>query len=193
MSKLEILNKFFLQWLCIRLAKVVDKDTKKFIKWKILKWIVPMTGWTNNYKHLFIEKCPHQLLDEFAKQPPLTEGKNYTLTGTILTDKADSVGEKINIDGVTFPDGEIPVTIQFERGRLVGFAKLRKTEKTVEADVNIIYPNVIPEQLITTLVPAVGGKIIKRVDGVLEKIKIQEVSFCKNNIDPTIKPMKVKK
>lgn len=43
---------FILQWFCIRLAKIIDTDTKKIIKWTILKWVYPLSGWNTDYKYL---------------------------------------------------------------------------------------------------------------------------------------------
>lgn len=46
------LNIIILQWLFIRLARVVDKDgnTESYC---ILKYVWPTTGWKNDYKYLF--------------------------------------------------------------------------------------------------------------------------------------------
>jgi hypothetical protein len=45
------LNFFILQWFCIRLAKLVNKkgETERY---EILKGIVPLTGWWNDYIYL---------------------------------------------------------------------------------------------------------------------------------------------
>jgi len=49
---LGFLNYFILQWFFIRLGKEVDIETSKIIRWRILKWIVPLTGWKTNYIYL---------------------------------------------------------------------------------------------------------------------------------------------
>jgi hypothetical protein len=50
MTPLKFLNYFILQWFFIRLARVVQDDVQ--IGWKILKGIIPMSGWNNDYKFI---------------------------------------------------------------------------------------------------------------------------------------------
>jgi len=52
MTILKLANVVFLQWFFIRLAKIVDTDTGRIIGWKVLTGIVPLTGWTNDYRYL---------------------------------------------------------------------------------------------------------------------------------------------
>jgi hypothetical protein len=52
MTKLEFLNKFILQWFFIRLGRIRDCKIHKTKGWKILKWIVPLTGWSSDYVYL---------------------------------------------------------------------------------------------------------------------------------------------
>lgn len=56
MTWLYFLNYFILQWFFIRLAKIQDNGCLLGYhyknKYKILKWIIPLTGWKNNYKFL---------------------------------------------------------------------------------------------------------------------------------------------
>ena len=52
---LGYLNFFVLQWFFIRLAKVKDKDNGK-IKYILLYFVVPNTGWHNNYKYVKIKR-----------------------------------------------------------------------------------------------------------------------------------------
>lgn len=55
---LKPLNKYILQWFFIRLAVSIDTncytsngvDLSVPVKFKILKWVVPTTGWVTNYK-----------------------------------------------------------------------------------------------------------------------------------------------
>ena len=53
MSKLGILNFLILQWFFIRLAKNCKKDdvTGEYVfeHWCIIYFVVPLTGWWNNY------------------------------------------------------------------------------------------------------------------------------------------------
>ena len=48
MSGLHFLNYWILQWFCVRLTKVLNTKTKKIIRWKLL-WVLPLTGWGNDY------------------------------------------------------------------------------------------------------------------------------------------------
>ena len=52
MSLLKFVNMFLLQWFFIRLAKEIDTDTKEIVRWVILKWIIPCTGWKRDYKFI---------------------------------------------------------------------------------------------------------------------------------------------
>jgi hypothetical protein len=52
MTKLKFINYFFLQLFFIRLARIVDTDTNKTVGYKILKWVVPFSGWNTNYKYI---------------------------------------------------------------------------------------------------------------------------------------------
>lgn len=53
MSALKFINMFFLQFFFIRLGRKIEDDGT-FIKWEILKWVVPFTGWKrSNYIYLF--------------------------------------------------------------------------------------------------------------------------------------------
>ncbi len=47
MSRLAILNFVFLQWFLIRLCKCTDHDQETY--WAILGFVVPLTGWWQNY------------------------------------------------------------------------------------------------------------------------------------------------
>lgn len=51
MTWLKFINKYILQFFCIRLGRIVENDrpTNKYV---ILKWIKPFTGWTNDYVYL---------------------------------------------------------------------------------------------------------------------------------------------
>jgi hypothetical protein len=52
MTWLMFVNVFFFQWFFVRLARIVDEDTKKTIGWKFIYWIVPTTGWNSDFKYL---------------------------------------------------------------------------------------------------------------------------------------------
>jgi len=53
MSILGFLNYFILQWFFIRLAKIIDDKTGKIIKWTILKWPYPLSGWgKKSYRYI---------------------------------------------------------------------------------------------------------------------------------------------
>lgn len=51
-SKLGALNFLVLQWLFIRLQETVD-DNDAHVRWDIIGFIVPMTGWWTNYTYLW--------------------------------------------------------------------------------------------------------------------------------------------
>lgn len=51
-SWLGVLNRIILQWFFIRLARIVDDVTGKTLGYKILKWVVPLTGWGSDYKFI---------------------------------------------------------------------------------------------------------------------------------------------
>jgi len=56
MSWLGLLNFIILQWFHIRLAKEVDCDTGIVLRYRILKWIIPLSGWWNDYTYLVWKK-----------------------------------------------------------------------------------------------------------------------------------------
>ena len=56
MTKLEFINKFFFQFLFVRLTKHMKKDeygnytiTDRF---SFMYFVIPFTGWSTNYKYL---------------------------------------------------------------------------------------------------------------------------------------------
>lgn len=51
-NRLEFFNKYIFQWFFIRLAVVLDREKEIVIKYKILKWIIPFTGWNNDPKYI---------------------------------------------------------------------------------------------------------------------------------------------
>lgn len=53
MTRLYIINYFFLQIFFIRVARVTDKDSPGWTGYAILLGIVPFTGWSSEYKYLF--------------------------------------------------------------------------------------------------------------------------------------------
>lgn len=56
MTWLGLLNSIVLQWFFVRLARIVDTKTKIIVGWKLLKWIVPLTGWWSDYRYIGKEK-----------------------------------------------------------------------------------------------------------------------------------------
>ncbi len=52
LSCLGLLNFIILQWFFIRLAIMTEMGTHRFVRFKIKKWIVPLTGWWNNYIYI---------------------------------------------------------------------------------------------------------------------------------------------
>lgn len=46
---LLLLNFIILQWFFFRLAKVIDKETGKTIKFTWLGPVIPLTGWWSRY------------------------------------------------------------------------------------------------------------------------------------------------
>lgn len=57
LSWIGYLNFFILQWIFIRVTKQVyllDYTEKKYMPntYKIIKWILPLTGWWNDYIYL---------------------------------------------------------------------------------------------------------------------------------------------
>lgn len=52
MSWLGRLNYYVLQWMFIRLAKVVEDDGT-FVRWTVLWGIIPTTGWSSDYRYVW--------------------------------------------------------------------------------------------------------------------------------------------
>lgn len=44
------LNKIILQWLFIRLTEKLVTETSEHNRWLIMRWVIPTTGWGNDYK-----------------------------------------------------------------------------------------------------------------------------------------------
>ena len=49
MTWLYLLNRVLLQWLFLRLARVVENDGTQ-VGWTVLLWPYPETGWSGPYK-----------------------------------------------------------------------------------------------------------------------------------------------
>lgn len=47
---LYLLNRCFLQWFFVRLARIIDESGKQ-VGWKLLTGIVPETGWSDDYRY----------------------------------------------------------------------------------------------------------------------------------------------
>lgn len=56
MSALGFINYFFVQWFCIRICKSIDIESKRVTGYGILYFVVPLTGWNNEYKEIGIFK-----------------------------------------------------------------------------------------------------------------------------------------
>ena len=52
MTKLEFVNKFLLQWFFIRLAKISYVANNEIVGWRLLYFIIPLTGWSCKYKYI---------------------------------------------------------------------------------------------------------------------------------------------
>lgn len=48
-ARLGPLNIYLLQWFFIRLQAVAAGSPLRIIKWEILRWVVPCTGWWSPY------------------------------------------------------------------------------------------------------------------------------------------------
>jgi hypothetical protein len=55
MTALKLLNYCILQWVGVRLGRILDEKTKKQIGWKWLTNIRPLSGWKTDYKKWFNE------------------------------------------------------------------------------------------------------------------------------------------
>jgi hypothetical protein len=62
MTKLEFINKFFFQWLFVRITRWSDEKYKGY---GILIGVLPLTGWFSDYIKL---KIPHIKLTKKVKQ-----------------------------------------------------------------------------------------------------------------------------
>ena len=56
LSWLGLLNFIILQWFFIRLAIMREMGTHRFVRFKIKKWIVSLSGWNNNYRYIVKRK-----------------------------------------------------------------------------------------------------------------------------------------
>ncbi len=56
MTGTEFINKFFLQFLFVRLTKWMTKDRKGnytiVSRWGFMYWVKPLTGWKSDFKYL---------------------------------------------------------------------------------------------------------------------------------------------
>jgi hypothetical protein len=52
MRILGFINFVFIQWFFIRLAEIKCSITNKHLGWTLLKGVIPLTGWWNNYWYL---------------------------------------------------------------------------------------------------------------------------------------------
>jgi hypothetical protein len=58
---LLLLNVLVLQWLFVRLARVIDVSTNKHVGWKLARWIVPMTGWGWTEPVYLLQRFPFRM------------------------------------------------------------------------------------------------------------------------------------
>lgn len=49
MTPLGLVNFVVLQWVGVRLARVIGPD-REFLCWRWLRWICPLTGWWSDYR-----------------------------------------------------------------------------------------------------------------------------------------------
>lgn len=54
MTWLFFVNFFFFQWMCLRLAKVIEGKT--ILYYTFIVWILPLTGWWSNFIYLSKKK-----------------------------------------------------------------------------------------------------------------------------------------
>jgi hypothetical protein len=59
MSPLGVLNFFVIQWTGLRLARCVQPSGK--VKWRVLRWVWPLTGWWGEYKWIHRVWPLHQI------------------------------------------------------------------------------------------------------------------------------------
>lgn len=52
MTILKFINMFILQWFYIRIAKSNFINQKGNTKWYILYWIIPLSGWKNDFEYV---------------------------------------------------------------------------------------------------------------------------------------------
>jgi len=67
MSKLKFVNVFIFQWLFIRLQKTVHDEedlNPGAIGWGIIGFILPTTGWTNEYRYILKSFYIHLLTNQ---------------------------------------------------------------------------------------------------------------------------------
>lgn len=129
------------------------------------------------------------------KPKPFAVAKNIPvlLTAGVPDSSGEFFTEKTKI---TFRD-EIPVTMEFDRGRLpMGFAKLRRNKKSIKANIRFIETD--DSSLLIKflsdglkLYPAVGGLVVERKKSHITKAEITSVAVVAKNTDPNIPPLHI--
>jgi hypothetical protein len=90
----------------------------------------------------------------------------------------DSVGECFLGEGVTLPETDVPVYLEFQRtlGGLIGRAKLSKEGHVVFAEMDLVDMK-LPPHAPRILYPAVGGKVFEREEKVIKKCKVTDIGL----------------
>ena len=109
------------------------------------------------------------------------EAKRFEDVVVLIADgKLDSNGETINIEDVVISATPIPVNLNFDSGRSVGTATLKKSGEKVLASLNIM------KDIEENLVPCVGG----RVNSIEKGFSIESIGLAEKNADSRIPPLR---
>jgi hypothetical protein len=108
-------------------------------------------------------------------------------TFTVETNKPDSNGDIVNLDGVHIPD-KVPVTVDWDHSKFIGMASVTIEGEELKATAEI------PDKYLDAY-PAIGFTAIKyNTNGkgkTFEKVKLYEVSICaRPNANPDIKTIR---
>jgi len=96
------------------------------------------------------------------------------------------VVEIVDAEKVVNLPKEVPLTRNFEQGsaKFIGEARVEKQDGKLWADL-VFY---LPPPLQLDGYPCIGGRVIKRKDGVIEEVELTEVSICASpNADLNVK------
>lgn len=115
----------------------------------------------------------------------------------ILIEKGEGItvsGMRINVEGVKIDTIPVPVTVDFDKSKKVGFATVHKKDNRMYADFHIPEPSdydFLPQGY-CMLYPAVGVNVLNKVGGEITECRLYEVSLCSTpNADSSIPPVKL--